>query len=137
MDRFGKHKAIVFDINDPEKRGRIKVKCPSVIGDATSAWCEALVIGNDLHIPKVGDGVWVEFEQGDINSPIYVGSWWGKNQTPTTELSGRTRMIEFNGNKIILDTVITLISQDGTKVRIGNGNISINDVTVSLSTHSH
>jgi hypothetical protein len=28
-------------------------------------------------VPPIGAGVWVEFEQGDVNSPIWVGCRWG------------------------------------------------------------
>lgn len=137
MSRFGKYRAIVFDINDPEKRGRIKVKCPSVIGDSSSAWCEALVVGGDFYLPKLGDGVWIEFEQGDVNKPIYVGSWWKKDQIPTTELSGNSRVIEFKGNKIVMDNIITILVKDGTRVVIGNGLLTVNGVTVSMEGHAH
>jgi uncharacterized protein involved in type VI secretion and phage assembly len=28
-------------------------------------------------VPIIGSGVWVEFEQGDIDYPIWVGVFWG------------------------------------------------------------
>jgi uncharacterized protein involved in type VI secretion and phage assembly len=28
-------------------------------------------------LPMIGAGVWVEFEQGDIDYPIWVGTYWG------------------------------------------------------------
>lgn len=28
-------------------------------------------------VPPIGAGVWVEFEQGDVNYPIWVGCRWG------------------------------------------------------------
>jgi hypothetical protein len=28
-------------------------------------------------VPDVGSGVWVEFEGGDLSSPIWSGMWWG------------------------------------------------------------
>ena len=127
MERFGKYRAVVFDINDPEKRGRVKVKCPSILGDATSNWCEALIPnGKDFYIPKAGECVWIEFEQGNVNLPIYTGSWWGKDQIPIDELSGGTRVIEFNGNKIILNNTVTIISQDGTTLSVGGGVCTVN-----------
>src|SRR5262249_40038274 len=31
-----------------------------------------------LFIPEVGAGVWVEFEEGDLEFPIWVGTFWSK-----------------------------------------------------------
>ena len=31
-------------------------------------------------VPKVGNGVWVEFQHGDIDRPIVVGVWYGQPQ---------------------------------------------------------
>jgi uncharacterized protein involved in type VI secretion and phage assembly len=28
-------------------------------------------------VPQIGSGVWVEFEQGDPDRPIWVGGYWG------------------------------------------------------------
>ena len=61
---YGKYRAIVVDVNDPEKRGRIKVQCPKVLGDAKSAWCQPCVPyayekGGDFVLPKLNDFVWI------------------------------------------------------------------------------
>lgn len=39
---YGKYRAKVVDVNDPERRGRIRVQCPAVLGIYKSAWCETL-----------------------------------------------------------------------------------------------
>lgn len=122
MIRFGKYRATVFDIKDPEKRGRIKVKCPSALGDATSTWCEVCVpvaIGNkngDFYLPKEGETVWIEFEQGDVNKPIFVGNWWGDKELPTDELSGNTRIVSFNDNVITFNQATKIESKDKSKL---------------------
>lgn len=124
MVRFGKYRATVFDIKDPEKRGRIRVKCPSVIGDSTSNWCEVCVPvaisdkNGDFFIPKEGETVWIEFEQGDVNRPIFVGNWWGDKELPTDEMSGNTRIISFNGNIITFNKATKLESKDKSKVTL-------------------
>ena len=28
-------------------------------------------------VPQIGAGVWIEFEQGDPDYPIWVGGYWG------------------------------------------------------------
>ena len=40
---YGKYRAKVVDVNDPERRGRIRVQCPSVLGTHKSAWCEPCI----------------------------------------------------------------------------------------------
>ena len=87
MQFFGKYRAIVTKNNDPEKMGRIKVRCPKVLGEYESAWCTPCVPsafndGGLFYVPNNGEVVWVEFEEGNPSKPIWVGSWWIPNRTP-------------------------------------------------------
>lgn len=88
---YGKYRAIVTNNMDDNKQtgrmGRIKVKCPKVYGEDESDWCTPCMpyAGKDvgiLFMPKIGDTVWVEFEEGDPNLPIWVGNWWGVGEIP-------------------------------------------------------
>jgi hypothetical protein len=36
-------------------------------------------------VPPVGAGVWVEFEAGDVERPIWSGSWWGLSDAPDVD----------------------------------------------------
>jgi uncharacterized protein involved in type VI secretion and phage assembly len=137
MQYYGKYRSIVSRIEDPEKRGRIKVRCPSLLSLSESAWCEANKTNGDFRIPRVGESVWVEFENGDINRPIYSGTWLGSNEAPTDDHSGNTRVIEFKGNKVLLSDHLTLVSSDGTTLELKSGSILLNGVAVSLVTHTH
>lgn len=80
MAYFGKYRAVVKDTNDPEKRGRIKVECPEVLGKQLSAWALPCFPPNQFSIPKKDTLVWVEFEGGRIDSPIWVGVFYTKEQ---------------------------------------------------------
>lgn len=87
MNYYGKFRAIVTNNEDKEGRGRIKVQCPSVLGDYESAWCMPCIpfLTNDegfFKVPNVGDGVWIEFEGGQLNKPIYVGGWFNPKRQP-------------------------------------------------------
>ena len=70
---------------DPEMRGRIIVMVPDVLGPIPSTWAEACVplagpTGPPMGIylvPPIGAGVWVEFENGEADHPIWVGCRWG------------------------------------------------------------
>lgn len=102
---YGKYRAKVQKVDDPEKRGRIRVLCPKVLGEAVSNWCEPCIpvaydYGGDFAVPKVGETVWVEFEEGDANKPIYVGGWWKTNCSPPDPYGVAIRYITWNGCKI-------------------------------------
>jgi len=80
---FGKYRGLVVDNADPEHLGRLRVQVPSVLGpDVATGWALPCVpYGGDagqglLFVPARGAGVWVEFEEGDLEFPIWVGSFW-------------------------------------------------------------
>ena len=90
---YGKHRGIVVDNNDPEKLGRLKVKVPSILGnEVVTGWAMPCVPYGGaadqgfFFIPEVNAGVWVEFEAGDLEFPIWVGTYWakpgGENEVP-------------------------------------------------------
>jgi hypothetical protein len=78
----GKYRATVFNNIDPEQRGRIMALVPDVLGVTPSNWalpCApfAGMQGGVFAVPQIGAGVWIEFEQGDPDYPIWVGGFWG------------------------------------------------------------
>lgn len=80
---YGKYRGVVTNVNDPEGRGRITAIVPDVFGSSSSGWAMPSVpFAHDngyglILLPEVGDGVWVEFEQGNSSYPIWSGSFWG------------------------------------------------------------
>ena len=85
---FGKYRAFVRDNCDPERRGRVRMEIPAVLGtgDANlSPWADACTPygGNPdagaFMIPDVGASVWAEFEGGDTNYPIWTGAWFARS----------------------------------------------------------
>jgi uncharacterized protein involved in type VI secretion and phage assembly len=80
---WGKYRAIVADRNDPEQLGRLKLRVPSLLADASTgwAWPAAPYAGADVgffFVPRVGDVVWVEFAEGELEHPIWTGCAWAK-----------------------------------------------------------
>jgi uncharacterized protein involved in type VI secretion and phage assembly len=80
---YGKYRGIVVDNQDPVKLGRLKLNVPSVLGsDIVTGWatpCAPYGGAADtgfLFIPDAGAGVWVEFEEGDLEFPIWTGAFW-------------------------------------------------------------
>jgi uncharacterized protein involved in type VI secretion and phage assembly len=80
--RFGKCRGFVINNKDPEKRGRLKLRIPSVLGTQESDWAlPCLPYGGFdqqgmFFVPDIEAQVWVEFEEGDISRPIWVGTFW-------------------------------------------------------------
>jgi hypothetical protein len=78
----GKYRGVVFNNIDPEQRGRILATVADVSGLVPGTWAEPCVPMAGLAAgvfapPPVGSGVWIEFERGDPDFPIYVGGYWG------------------------------------------------------------
>lgn len=79
---FGKYRGMVINNVDPMQQGRLMVQVPDVAGLAPMNWAMPCVpvagIQNGMFaLPLPGSGVWVEFEKGDPNYPIWSGCFWG------------------------------------------------------------
>lgn len=79
---FGKYRGTVINNIDPEQRGRILAIVPAVTGVALTSWAMPCVpiAGKQegmFVVPQIGAGVWIEFEEGDSDRPIWVGGFWG------------------------------------------------------------
>jgi hypothetical protein len=94
---LGKYRATVLLNVDPEQRGRLQLMIPDVLGEIPSTWAEACVplagpTGPAMGVymvPPIGAGVWAEFEQGDLNYPIWTGCrWGGQSDIPTLAKAG-------------------------------------------------
>jgi uncharacterized protein involved in type VI secretion and phage assembly len=85
---FGKYRATVLNNTDPLQIGRIQAAVPDVAGLLPSTWAMPCVPVAALNmgvftVPPVGAGVWIEFERGDPDYPIWVGGYWGSaGETP-------------------------------------------------------
>lgn len=79
---FGKYRGVVTDTADRERRGRVQVKVPAIWGERIAHWAlPCLPFGGVtaqgfFSVPEVGAQVWVEFEGGDPEFPIWTGTFW-------------------------------------------------------------
>lgn len=64
---YGTYSGIVVSAQDPQNRGRVRMRIPQIMGTAVSGWAEPVSIGAALP----GDQVYVAFDGGDRNYPIY------------------------------------------------------------------
>ncbi|MFS0736125.1 phage baseplate assembly protein V [Sphingomonas sp. 1P06PA] len=79
---FGKHRGVVLNNVDPLGIGRLQVQAPDVSGLAPLSWAMPCVPVAGIQtgmvaVPPPGAGVWVEFEAGDPDRPIWSGCFWG------------------------------------------------------------
>ena len=124
---YGKYRAVVVDNADPENRGRLRLRVPSVLGsDVVSGWAlPCLPYGGMadqgfFFIPEVDATVWVEFESGNLEYPIWVGAFWSKPggasevPKPGDEQSPPTRKII----RTVKGSSIEIEDKDGEEVFI-------------------
>ena len=138
---FGKYRGTVTDIQDPLMTGRIKAKVPDVMGDQESGWAMpcAPFGGSGMGffaLPKVGAGVWIEFEHGDPDYPIWTGCWFGSvSEMPSDLLTPPYKKVMIKtegGHSIILDDTpgmggITLQTSGGQKIVMNSTGIEIDN----------
>lgn len=90
---YGKYRGTVVNNIDPLQLGRLLVIVPDVsIIPGTWAMPCLPIAGKQMGvymIPQIGSGVWVEFEQGDPDYPIWTGCFWGVvAEVPVLALAG-------------------------------------------------
>jgi len=104
---YGKYRGKVENNFDPDKLGRIQVSVPTVLGSAKS-WAMPCVpyagpkVGLFTMPPK-GASVWIEFEGGDPDYPIWSGCFWGPNQLPETATAADKKVFKSEGISLICD----------------------------------
>jgi hypothetical protein len=67
----GWYRARVVDNQDPELRNRVSVSVEAV--DSTPTWANPSPDAAHLEPPPVGADVWVQYEGGDPQYPLWVG----------------------------------------------------------------
>jgi uncharacterized protein involved in type VI secretion and phage assembly len=140
---YGKYRATVINNVDPMQMGRLMVEVPDVSSIIPSTWAMpcvpfAGVLSGMYAVPAIGSGVWVEFEQGDQDYPIWVGCFWGSAvEVPALALAAppalQNIVIQTTGqNALMISDApgptggILLMSSSGAM-------ISISDVGITIS----
>ena len=109
---YGVEVALVTNVRDDQKLGRVKVCFPRLPGKPESTWVRvvqpAAGAGRGFYwLPEVNDEVLVAFERGEAHTPYVVGSLWNGKDKPMKDAytdENTTRMIMTkSGHKIIFD----------------------------------
>jgi uncharacterized protein involved in type VI secretion and phage assembly len=123
---FGKYRGIVANNMDPMQQGRIQVSVPSVLGDGQLSWAMPCVpyAGSGVGffaIPPPGANIWVEFEGGDPDYPIWSGCFWGTGEVPVMPAIPFKKVLKTDTATITLDDTpgaggITIETLTGMKI---------------------
>lgn len=153
---FGKYRGIVTDVDDPNNQCRIRATVAAVLGEQACGWAlPAAPFAGDGHgmvmLPKVGSGVWIEFEAGQLDNPIWSGAWWAGGQRPDPQGAAVRVIVSEKGHKLILDDdadEVKLVHGSGPEIKmtateivltcgaceikISNENISLNNGLIKV-----
>jgi len=140
---FGKYRGTVLNNIDPMQVGRLLVQVPDVLSELTSSWAMPCfpVTGKQMgfwSIPQIGTGVWIEFEQGDVDHPIWSGCWFGSaGDVPSLALATQAPL-----SSIFMQTAAQVVFQlsdlpgptGGILLKTATGAmIAVNDVGITIS----
>jgi hypothetical protein len=130
---YGKYRGVVRKNTDELNLGRLEVEVPAVTGDAGPVIALPCVpyAGPQVGLyamPPVGAKVWVEFEGGDLSSPIWSGCFWGPGELPPAALAAAAQphlvsVLQTDALSMVLDS------------RPGNGGfrLEVNSPAVSVA----
>jgi hypothetical protein len=132
---------------DPEQRGRIMALVPDVLGLTPSTWalpCMPIAGKQEgiFVVPQIGAGVWIEFEQGDPDYPIWTGGFWGiAAEVPALALApppmppGQNIVVQTSGqNTLVLSDAAPTPATGGIILKSSTGAvIVVNDSGIYIS----
>ena len=154
---YGKYRGKVENNIDPMQLGRIQVSVPSVLGESTLGWAMPCVpfagsgVGLFL-VPPTGSNVWVEFEGGDPDYPIWSGCFWGIGDVPASPAIAQMKVLKTDGVTItasdlpgagglkvevkppVVATPLSLVfDASGIELKNGSASVKLTPATVSVN----
>ena len=145
---YGKYRGTVIENIDPEQIGRVLVQVPDVSGTTPSSWAMPCVPAAGIQagvfiVPPIGSKVWVEFEQGNPDYPIWTGGFWGSvaevpvfavspsaippGQNILLQTTGRNMMMVSDAPPSAAGGGIVLKSAGGAMIVVNESGIYINN----------
>lgn len=154
---YGRYRGKVVANSDTSKLGRIQVTCPAVLGDGRQAWAlpSTPYAGDGVGffaIPPEGADVWVEFEGGDPDYPIWVGCFWSDGQVPTEASAASIKVLKTDALTLTVDdssggqgvtlevsspavttSIKIALTSSGVEISTGNASVKLDPTSVSLN----
>jgi len=145
---YGKFRGVVSNNSDPSNLGRIRARVADVFGEDESGWAMPSVpyAGNQVGlflIPPTSASVWIEFEHGNPDYPIWTGCFWAENEVPVSPASADKKVLKTGAGTITLDDTqgsnsITIETTNSLKIKMNQQGIEISNGSqkIMISTSS-
>jgi uncharacterized protein involved in type VI secretion and phage assembly len=140
---YGKFRGTVINNIDPLQMGRIQAAVADATGFIPGSWAMPCVPAAGINtgvftVPMIGSGVWIEFERGDPDYPIWVGGYWGSAaevpvlaRTVPPGLTGFTIQTPLKNGIVVSDTPGPT---GGIMIQTTTGAmISVSDIGITIS----
>ncbi|MFJ3040794.1 MULTISPECIES: VgrG-related protein [Streptomyces] len=132
--------AIVTDVQDPLKQGRVKLQFPWLDDTYVSDWARTVqmggVAGGGVFPMDVGDEVLVAFDRGALDHPFVIGGLYNGRDVPTKsdvplhdglkKKAVRHTLSDRQGNRVDLLSQRTGGRKQGVRIASGNDKLTIN-----------
>jgi len=122
--------------------GRIQARVPAIFGNEQTGWAMPCVpyAGKGVgmfFVPPIGANIWIEFEEGNTNRPIWAGCFWGTGEAPQIPAVPDTKVIKTDFAKIILNDLpgisgVTIETTNGLKVIMNMQGIEMSNGTAKV-----
>ena len=134
---FGKYRGKVENNIDPMQCARVQVSVPAVLGDGRLSWAMLSVpfAGPNVGffaVPPNGANVWVEFEGGDPDYPIWSGCFWDRGDVPASPALAEVKVLKTDTATITLNDLpgvggVTIELTSGAKISLSATGVEITD----------
>ncbi len=154
---YGRYRGKVVSNDDSQKLGRIQVTCPDVLGRGQASWAlpSTPYAGDGVGffaIPPEGADVWVEFERGDPDYPIWAGCFWSDGQVPSEASAASTKVLKTDALTLTIDdsaggdgvtlevsspavstSIKIALTSSGVEISTGSSSVKLDSTSVSLN----
>ncbi|WP_129309014.1 VgrG-related protein [Streptomyces sp. L2] len=133
--------ALVTDVNDPLKQGRVRLKFPWLDDTYVSDWTRTVQMGGlgggGVFPMDVNDEVLVAFDRGALDHPFVIGGLYNGKDRPTTvgdvplidavrKKAARHTVSDRDGNRMDLLSQKTALRKQGVRLVTGDRQLTIN-----------
>jgi hypothetical protein len=139
---YGKYRGKVIDNNDPLLMGRIRAKVPAVFDEEVTGWAlPSMPYGGPgvgfFFVPPTDANVWIEFEEGNPDYPLWTGCFWTAGETPAVPALPFVKLIKTDTATIKLDDTpgmggITIETSTGLKIVMNVSGIELSNGAASV-----
>jgi uncharacterized protein involved in type VI secretion and phage assembly len=144
---YGKYRGTVTENIDPLQMGRVMAQVADIAGETPATWALPCVPAAGIEagifvVPPIGSQVWIEFEQGDPDYPVWTGGFWGSaDDIPGSAMAppaippGQNIVLQTTGeNSVVISDAAPSTSTGGIILKSAAGAmIVVNDTGIYIS----